>query len=88
LGGWRAARAVRELACASRSRGELGFCDLRRPSRSVRGVALVLMRIGSVMLRLAAGDDERSSVCSGGGGVRFTSPKVRTRDKGAPISSL
>jgi hypothetical protein len=44
------------------------------------------MRIGSVMLRLAAGDDdERSSVCSGGGG-RFTSPKVRTRDKGAPIS--
>jgi len=39
------------------------------------------------MLRLTAGDDERSSfVGSGGGGLRFTAPKVRTRDKGAPIS--
>ena len=53
--------------------------------RGGTGVALVLMRIGSGMLRLAAGDDERSSSLGsgGGGGARFTAPKVRTRDKGA-----
>ncbi|KAG8081905.1 hypothetical protein GUJ93_ZPchr0014g46890 [Zizania palustris] len=41
----------------------------------------------SGMLRLAAGDDERSSsLGSGGGGARFTARKARTRGKDALVA--